>query len=201
MAIKDLINMTRFQLGKLSSAKLKSAYNQLKRTVSKRIDVYKKHGRMDVIPKGLHNIENVGDLDASEKISKIGEMSNFLLSGKSTYTKFMESEREELENIEEDLDIKFKSFEEFNDYKRFLRDMYARDKKGWRASSEQYEDSIDLWLQSRRLNLKASQFLRNRQYWLENVDELKNAKPIKRNTKLYPSDYARQLRLPKVRGR
>ena len=193
--------MTRFQLGKLSSTKLTSAYNQLKRAVSKRVGVYKKHGRMDVIPKGLHKIENVGDLDASEKISKIGEMSNFLLSGKSTYTKFMESEREELENIEEDLDIKFKSFEEFNDYKRFLKDMYQRDKKGWKASSEQYEDAIDLWLESRRLNLKASQFLRNKDYWMEHLDELKTAKPIKRGSKLYPSDYARKLKLPKVRGR
>lgn len=200
MAIKDLINMSRYQLGKLTSKKLSSVYNQLKRTVTQRVNVYKKHSRMDVIPKALHKIENVADLDSAEKISKIGEMSNFLLSGKRTYTDFMKAEREEMENIEEDLDIKFKSMQEYNDYKRFLHDMYQRDKKGWKASSEQYEDAIDLWMQSRRLNLKASQFLRNKDYWMEHLDDLKNAKPIKRGTKLYPSDYARQLRLPKVRG-
>ena len=192
--------MSRYSLTKLSKKKLQSTYSKLKKVVSSRVGTFEKHGAINEVPKAVRKLESVEDLDSAELISKVGEISNFLLGKKSKYSDFMRLEREEREGIEEDLGIKFKNYSEFQDYKRFLNDMYQRDKKGWKASSEQYEDAIDLFLNSRRLNLKASQFLRNRDYWLEHVDDLKNAKPIKRSSKLYPSDYARQLRLPKVRG-
>ena len=192
--------MSRYSLTKLSKKKLQSTYSKLKKVVSSRVGTFEKHGAINEVPKAVRKLESVEDLDSAELISKVGEISNFLLGKKSKYSDFMRLEREEREGIEEDLGIKFKNYSEFQDYKRFLNDMYQRDKKGWKASSEQYEDAIDLFSNSRRLNLKASQFLRNRDYWLEHVDDLKNAKPIKRSSKLYPSDYARQLRLPKVRG-
>lgn len=199
ISIKKLINMSRHKLSKMAPSTLKQAYNTLKKEVSKRVGVYTKHNMKHNIPKNIANMDGVDELDNADLVNKIGEMSNFMLSKKASFTSWMENEKELMHDIEDDLDIKFKSFGEYEEYKRFLNDMYARDKKGWRANSEQYEDAIDLWLNARRLNLKGSQFLRNRDYWLEHVDDLKNAKPIKRGTKLYPSDYAKQLKLPKIK--
>ena len=50
-----------------------------------------------------------------------------------------------------------------------------------------------------RLNLNPNQFLRNYDYWLNHVEELESAEPIDRANGVKPSDYAKQLGLPKIK--
>lgn len=50
-----------------------------------------------------------------------------------------------------------------------------------------------------RLNLSDKQFLRNYEYWLAHVEDLERAEPIDRASGVKPSDYAKQLGLPKIK--
>lgn len=192
--------MSRNKISKLSKKEMRNAYKTLKKEVTKRVSTFKKHDRLNYIPKGMIDLPNMKDLDNASMVNKINEMGNFLLNKNSTYSKFMKREREIMENMEEDLNRKFKSYGEYEEFKRFVADMMKRNKKGTiKDDSAAYQNTLELWLQSKRLNLKADKFLKNYNYWLNNVDKLTNAKPIKTNRELKPSDYARQLRLPKIK--
>ena len=59
---------------------------------------------------------------------------------------------------------------------------------------------MDLWVQSRRLNIDTKTILRNWKYWKENVDILKKAKVIEDGNKINAREYAKQLKLPKLHG-
>ena len=96
----------------------------------------------------------------------------------------------------EDYDFEFESLEEYQDYKRFLGAMAERVGENWKYVSG---EGMELYAEAKRLNLNPSQFLRNANYWIEHVEELTEAKPLSRKT-IRPSDYARQLKLPKIRG-
>lgn len=80
-------------------------------------------------------------------------------------------------------------------YGDFLGAMSKRVGESWKYVSD---DAIDLFDEAERLNLNPSQFIRNYKYWLAHGEELANAKPIDR-ANVKPSDYAKQLGLPKIR--
>lgn len=202
--IKDIINMNRYDLAQKSARQLRPLYNKLQRELNKRIASFEKHGKGEAIPKRLKGIET--PYGKQELLKTISGISNWMLGKQSTYKGYVGIEKQRKKELEERLSYGkgegFKGYKvkltdaEFEDYKRFMGEMQTRASQMWARASD---DAQDLYAQAKRLNLNPKQFLRNYDYWIEHVDDLKEATPINKNN-LHPSDYAKQLNLPKIRG-
>ena len=153
---------------------------------------------MRYIPEELQNLKGVNKLSEDELALQISTMSNFLQSRKSTYSGYMDFRKARKKQIEEMTEYKFKNEEDYSKFEIFMDEMYKRDKVMWK---EHYDEAMELYTQGRRLNLDPMQFVRNYEYWLDidKIEALSNAEPLDR-AKLSPSDYARKLKLPKIRG-
>lgn len=192
------MNRSLASLSRASKSTLKGMYSTLKKEVGKRVKTYKKHGATKHLPSNIQNLKGVNNLDADDLAMNIANMSNFLRSNKASYTSFIKNRRENMARLEEMMDYNFESEEDYETYERFMSEMYKRDKVMWK---QHYDTAMELYAQGRRLNLNPMQFLRNYEYWLDadTIEELANAEPIERSN-LKPSDYARALKLPKIRG-
>lgn len=171
-------------------------YQKLKSNISRTVNVFKKHDKEHKLPEYVTSLKPVNKLNQAELVNEVNRLSNFLMSDMKSYKSYQKRRSEDKERAERNLGYTFKSEADFDEYEKFLHEMYIRDKDNWK---QHYEDAMDLFVQSRRLNLNPKQFQANYEYWLENAEELLNAEPINKS-KVYPSDYARQLKLPKVRG-
>lgn len=195
MKLRDIINMPLVRLKELTRGELSKAYRQVVKSVESKVKGFESKGLADVLPKVAKDIPN------APTPRNISELSNFLLSNKSNVNKYIQHEKAMMKTIEErlsseDYDFEFESLEEYQDYKRFLGAMAERVGENWKYVSG---EGMELYAEAKRLNLNPNQFLRNANYWIEHVEELTEAKPLSRKT-IRPSDYARQLKLPKIRG-
>lgn len=187
--------MPLIRLKELSKGELSKAYSQVVKSVESRVRGFERKGLEDVLPKVARDIPN------APTPRNISELSNFLLSNKSSVNKYIQHEKATMKTIEERLssenyDFEFENLEEYQDYKCFLGAMAERVGENWKYVSG---EGVALYAEAKRLNLNPSQFLRNANYWIENADKLEEATPLNRKT-IRPSDYARQLKLPKIRG-
>lgn len=195
MKLKDIINMPLIRLKELTRGELSKAYRQVVKSVESRVRGFERKGLEDVLPKVVRDIPN------APTPRNISELSNFLLSNKSDVNKYIKHQEELMEAMEErmstdDHDFEFESLEDYTNFRRFLGAMAERVGENWKYVSG---EGVALYAEAKRLNLNPSQFLRNANYWIENADKLEEAKPLSRKT-IRPSDYARQLKLPKIRG-
>lgn len=166
-SVKSIINMTRYSLNRQKKSDLRSFYSTLKKRIKKISDVYKRHGDLDVLPSSVVDLPAINKLDADELVSKIGVLSNFLLNSPyRTYKGFIEKRKEDMERLSDTLGYDVDD-EDFELFQRFMSDMYIREKDNW---SRVYDDAMDLFVQSRRLNVDPKRFVRNYDYWLKHVD-------------------------------
>lgn len=196
MKLRDIINMPLFRLKELSKKELSKAYDKVVKQVKKSVRGFEKQGLERVLPKKVTT-----EMPKTPTAKNISELSNFLLGYKANVTKFMKAERKQMRLVESRLstdehEFRFHNYEEYEEYKRFLGAMQERLGENWKKVSS---SGADLYAHALRLNLNPNQFLANIDYWIAHSKDLNKAEPLSRQ-ELFPSDYARKLKLPKIRG-
>ena len=190
MSIKSIITSSIYDISSYNVKTLKKIYQKLKKSTSRRVSVYKRHGREAVLPRNIRQVlPPVSKLNKADLIKNIGDMSNFLMSNKKTYTNYLRSRKKAKQRLEESLNRPFENEAEFDELNEFLHEMYLRDKDNWKRH---YDDAIELFNQSRRLNIDVDQFYDNYDYWLEMTDELSEIEPLEKG-KFTSSTLAKEL--------
>lgn len=201
MKISDIVNMAAYKVNKLTGSALSAAYTTLKSAFNKRVKVFQKHDAERALPaqfrKGMRSSLGMTD---EEKLQAIKEASAFMRGSRSSYSGWKRSEIEQMQGLNERLDgvYHFDSLEDFRKYGEFMGEMQMRMGQMWKRESSQVRE---LYFASQRLGVEAQQFFKNYEYWEHHLEELEKAKPIEWSTsgrKVKASDYARQLRLPKM---
>ena len=196
--LKSILEKSRYVLKNSSRDILESDYKRLKAKANRTKQVFKKHGKGYKLPQYLQEgLKGVAKLSTEELVSYVSRLSNFLKGETRSYAAYKRAIDKRKSFAEETLDYEFESDADFETYEKFMHEMYIRDKDNWKYH---YDDAMDLFIQARRLKLDPMQFAKNYDYWLEHAESLEEAVPIENRRKLYPSDYARQLKLPKIRG-
>lgn len=202
MKIIDIISMPAYKVNKLESAALGSAYTVLRSAFNKRVRTFAKHDAVRALPfqfrKGMPSARNLSD---EEKLRLLKEASAFMRGSRSSYSGWKRSEIEQMESLNESLDgvFHFNNLEEFRKYGEFMGEMQTRAGTMWGGGES--SQVRELYFASQRLGIDPNQFLKNYEYWLEHAEKLQKAKPIEWNSsgrKVKASDYARQLKLPKM---
>lgn len=196
MNLFQILNQSAMHLRNASEKTLRQTYSFLRSRLNSRISTFAKHDALSNIPKKYQQgVKPLKELKTMSEIKKaIGEMQNFMLGDRSTYSGFIKSEKFKKKLFESKMGRKMTN-EEYIQFTNFLRDAQARLKDIWKFVSD---DAIELYDESQRLNLNPMQLIKNFDYWKEHLDQLKNAKPINRKN-VKPSDYVKQLKLPKIR--
>ena len=219
---KQILDMDMYSIRReAESGSAKQIFRALKNSLDTRLRTFAKHGALSDVPKRILNVGGVRGKSDREIMQGIRDMADFMKNEEiGTYAKYKETVQERMEHMEDVIgdDFQFESEEEYDSMRRFMGEMQERFASGemwkkWSGDSaslygELKDNGIDahegvpLFSEARRLGLDPRQFLRNYEYWMNNVDALRSAKPIrsKEGRKLYPSDYARKLGLDKVTG-
>lgn len=201
MKISEIVGMPAYKVNKLGSAALGSAYTVLRSAFNKRVKTFAKHDALRALPfqfrSGMPSARNLSD---EEKLRLLKEASAFMRGSRSSYSGWKRSEVEQMESLNEMLkgDHEFKNLEDFRQYGEFMGEMQTRLGEMWKNVSSQVRE---LYFQSERLGVSSKQFLKNYEYWLAHSEELQQAKKIEWSSsgrKVKASDYARQLKLPKM---
>lgn len=201
MKISDIVNMAAYKVNKLTGSALSAAYTTLKSAFNKRVKVFQKHDAERALPAQFRNgMRSSLGMTEDEKLQAIKEASAFMRGSRSSYSGWKRSEVEQMENLNEMLegDYHFNNLDDFRKYGEFMGEMQTRLGEMWKNVSSQVRE---LYFQSERLGVNSKQFLKNYEYWLAHSEELEKAKPIEWSTsgrKVKASDYARQLKLPKM---
>lgn len=202
---KQLLQMDPYSIKKAAQgagaddlAAAKDIFRALKNSLDSRIRTYAKHGAADQLPAHIRDIGGVKGKSKSELIKSIREMSSFMRNPeRGTYHQWQKEKERRRKALSDRVGYDFKDEDEEKEFGDFMNDMRER-----YGSGEMWKDvsnaATDLFAEGKRLNLDPKQFLRNFDYWIEHVDDLKNASPIKSGGKIYPSDYARKMNLPKI---
>ena len=201
MKISEIIAMPAYKVNNLGSIALGSAYTVLRSAFNKRVRTFAKHDSVRALPfqfrSGMPSARNLSD---EEKLRLLKEASAFMRGSRSSYSGWKRSEVEQMESLNEMLkgDHEFKNLEDFRQYGEFMGEMQTRLGEMWKNVSSQVRE---LYFQSERLGVSSKQFLKNYEYWLAHSEELQQAKKIEWSSsgrKVKASDYARQLKLPKM---
>ena len=211
-SIRNIAQMSQYQLEKLTKAELKEMFQALQGSTRSRLQTFKKHGRLTGAPKAVRRLAMPKSITYGEgekrpkPISKftkkdymraIGTLGNFYLSEKGTYTGYVRVKKKERKALEERLGIKLTE-ESIKDLGEFLGAMRERAGDMFPAH---YEAAIQLFDVAREKHMDPTMFMKNYEYWTEqkHLDALAEAKEIKRGREVYPSDYVKALGLPSIR--
>lgn len=151
-SVKRIINTSRRDLTNQSYAQLRTDYRKVRRLAKKRLNTYIKKGRAEEVDTYIKLINQPVN-NKLGFINSIGMLSNFLLSNKSSYTKFIKREKKLMKAAEDTLGREFEDVNEYSEYKDFLYELYERDKAMWK---QHYDDAIEMYniLKRRKLDLK-----------------------------------------------
>lgn len=201
MKISEIVGMPAYKVNKLQSMALGSAYTVLRSAFNKRVKTFAKHDALRALPfqfrSGMPSARNLSD---EEKLRLLKEASAFMRGSRSSYSGWKRSEVEQMESLNEMLkgDHEFKNLDDFRQYGEFMGEMQTRLGEMWKNVSSQVRE---LYFQSERLGVSSKQFLKNYEYWLAHSEQLQQAKKLEWSSsgrKVKASDYARQLKLPKM---
>lgn len=207
MKAKEILGMSPYEVIKTARGSLteaKQIFRALKNSLDSRIRTFAKHGALDAVPDRILNIGGVKGKSETEIIQNIRDLNNFMRDPeKGTYADWSEEMERRKEHMEDVIgnDFEFDDDDEYEDYLQFMGEMQDRYGGGemWKEVSK---DAAKLYGEAKRLNMDPSQFFRNYDYWTRHIKDLASADPIQSRTgrKIYPSDYARKLGLPKISG-
>lgn len=207
MKAKEILGMSPYEVIKTargSMTEAKQIFRALKNSLDSRIRTFAKHGALDAVPDRILNIGGVKGKTETEIIQNIRDLNNFMRDPeKGTYADWsdeMERRKKHMEDIIGN-GFEFDDDDEYEDYLRFMGEMQDRYGGGemWKEVSK---EAAKLYGEAKRLNMDPSQFFRNYDYWRKHVKDLASADHIQSRTgrKIFPSDYARKLGLPKISG-
>lgn len=170
---------------------LKSLEKSLMKDVKKSLKDFDKNGVK--VNKSITKLS--AGTNSSSIIANIYRMSNWLSSDSGSYSKYSKKQAKTRKKIEKRIGYKFKDEAEFIEFGNFMNDMKKRAGDMW---SFQSMNAGELFAEAKRLNLDTNVLKKNRKYWLEQVENLKQIKkPLPTETK--PSSYTKKLHLPTIK--
>lgn len=193
MKVKDIIELSMPEVMELSDQELRAAYTNLRRSAAARARGFEQAGLPVNIPERLQ-------YKIPARYLSRPQLENMVAQGKSAvapiysvsgYMRYQEQYKNELKSRFGMSDM---TDEQFKKYGEFMGAMQKRMKGAWdKVSAEAYKMASE----ALRLNMNPSQFMRNFAYWSEHLEDLEAARPLERKN-LKPSDYVKQLNLPKI---
>ena len=200
--IGELKEMTARELSGLSRAGIREAYQTLRKIANSRIRTFEKHGAADAVPAALRG--GLGSSKGRPDADLIQDMRGMLawMRGKrSTYKGYEETQehfREAMQDAMPDLDLSDK--DKFDAYGRFMGEMQERYKEMWHDISNIVRD---VYNDLTRLNEDPRQFMKNYDYWADEVERINREKKEqhiggrRRSSKM--STYMRKLKKGKLK--
>lgn len=171
-SINKIINMSMSKLMNTKRNALRTMYSTLNKKRASIVDSFKKHGRESELPTNLTRKVNSNKLSNAELVQEIGNMSNALLSNKySSYSAWRKDYMKGKRKYAEFIGKKKVSDAEYDKYRQFMSDMYEMHKNDM-DPSDLYNESNDIYLLSKRLNLNPNQFTDNLEKWSKRLEEL-----------------------------
>jgi hypothetical protein len=198
LTLKEISNLSQYELGKMSKKELQAAYRDIRQAVQRREKVFKKHGAEGAVPKSIRELKAPSKLNKKDLIKSIAASGNFYQSKRGTYTGMIR-ELKEITKINEERTHKKISIKDLPSFGEFMKN--AQEIMG-ELYNPAYPELAELWEASKNKNMDPRELLKNYEYWLdrEHMEKLRDAKPIKRDGEVLPSDYVKTLGLPEIEG-
>ena len=196
LTLKEISNLSQYELGKMSKKELQAAYRDIRQAVQRRQKVFEKHNAGNAMPKSVRDLKAPSRLNKKDLMKSIAAAGNFYQSPRGTYTGYKRELKKITETIKSRTDVQL-GIKDLPDLGLFLRE--AKDRTGDMYDFK-YKELVALYEASKNKNLDPASLLRNYEYWTEekNLQALKEAQPIRRTGKVHPSDYVKKLGLQPI---
>ena len=205
MKLKSLLDKSAREWESMSAPELRKSYQQMKHAMKERAKTFSKYGEEGRV---LPSSRGMSEKDMRKQIK---EAARHLRSDVSTYKGWKSDAEQKLKDMQEALpELNLKTINDLRQYGNFMNEMkrkyeiikYDSDeaKKIYQQSMRKrwnpYDVASTIIEEADRLHVDPSKFMRNYEYWAENIQYLKDVSPIKQrpgSRALKPSDYARKL--------
>ena len=196
LTLKEISNLSQYELGKMSKKELQAAYRDIRQAVQRRQKVFEKHNAGNAVPKSVRDLKAPSRLNKKDLMKSIAAAGNFYQGPRGTYTGYKRELKKITETIKSRTDVQL-GIGDLPDLGLFLKE--AKDRTGDMYDFK-YKELVALYEASKNKNLDPSSLLRNYEYWTEekNLQALKEAQPIRRAGKVHPSDYVKKLGLQPI---
>lgn len=196
LTLKEISNLSQYELGKMSKKELQAAYRDIRQAVQRRQKVFEKHNAENAMPKSVRDLKAPSRLNKKDLMKSIAAAGNFYQSPRGTYTGFKRELKKITETIKSRTEVQL-GIKDLPDLGLFLKE--AKDRTGDMYDFK-YKELVALYEASKNKNLDPASLLRNYEYWTEekNLRALKEAQPIRRTGKVHPSDYVKKLGLQPI---
>lgn len=196
LTLKEISNLSQYELGKMSKKELQAAYRDIRQAVQRRQKVFEKHNAGNAMPKSVRDLKAPSRLNKKDLMKSIAAAGNFYQGPRGTYTGYKRELKKITETIKSRTNVQL-GIKDLPDLGLFLRE--AKDRTGDMYDFK-YKELVALYEASKNKNLDPSSLLRNYEYWTEekNLQALKEAQPIRRAGKVHPSDYVKKLGLQPI---
>lgn len=196
LTLKEISNLSQYELGKMSKKELQAAYRDIRQAVQRRQKVFEKHNAGNAMPKSVRDLKAPSRLNKKDLMKSIAAAGNFYQGPRGTYTGYKRELKKITTKIKEKTGVSMNTGD-LADFGSFMKE--ARERLG-DMFTPAYSEVAELWEASKNKNLDPSSLLRNYEYWTEekNLQALKEAQPIRRTGKVHPSDYVKKLGLQPI---
>ena len=197
-SVKSIAQMSQYELGKLTKAELQPIYRELRSAVQRRLKTFERHNETGAVPKRIRELGAPSKLSKKDLIKSIGAAGNFYTSERGTYSGYRRERRKLKVKMEKRIGTPM-SEEAFDNLGAFMGEMRDRAKDMFNNISGK---AVELYAAAKDKGMDPKQFLRNYEYWTDenNLEKFKEADPISRGRKVYPSDYIKALGLPTIKS-
>ena len=196
LTLKEISNLSQYELGKMNKKELQAAYRDIRQAVQRREKTFEKHGAGGAVPKSIRDLQAPSRLNKKDLMKSIAAAGNFYQSERGTYTGYKRELKKITASIKERTGVQI-GVGDLKGFGEFMKE--ARDRLG-EMFNPNYAELAELYEASKNKNLDPSSLLRNYEYWTQedNIQALKEAQPIRRKGKVYPSDYVTKLGLEPI---
>ena len=202
ISIKRLQEKTKRELEQFSEQTIRSTYTSLRKAVASRVRTFEKAGLGSVLPEHIREgLAPQGGRSVEDLLNDITSVTAWTRGKASTvkgYKEARESFREKMQDAMPDMDLSDE--DKMDDFGEYMGEMQERYGEMWHAISEA---ARDVYRDQTKLNQDPRKFMRNYEYWRQNVQAVNDAKNAaraggrRRSTKL--STYMNQLKRGKIR--
>lgn len=200
--LAQLMEMTARELSRLSESDLRKSYQSIRTITKSRIRTFEKHGISEAVPEKIRGgLGSAKGRPTEELLQDIKQSLAWMRGKVSTYKGYREHKehfRKEMQKSMPDLDLSDE--EKLDDFGYFMGEMQERYGDMWKGISNQVRD---MYRDLTELNEDPRQFMKNYDYWKENVEAVNKAKEAARAPGRRRSDkfstYVNKLKKGKIK--
>lgn len=196
--LKTLLAASAHDIGALTGKELRSAYKSAAASVRGRSAAFKAAGKVSALPARYRSgVATLGTFGSEGEMRKaLREALGYLRGDVSTLSGYERVMSERAREVGERLGLDFEDEDDYKSFGDFMGEMQTRLKSMWKPASDFV---VDLYKQSKRLNLDPMQLMKNYEYWRDHLEDLENMDPIQgRSRELRPSDYIKKAKLETI---